>query len=115
MKKSIEKKSPKKAKNFKLKSLDTLIEQRLTKEEIAEIDRQVALEMKILRSFQGNISNALNTYMEEQNIGFNELVELLHVSPAHIAKIKKGNANLTIASIARLFAILGQEPHLIFK
>lgn len=43
------------------------------------------------------------------------MVKLLGVSPAHIAKIKRSDANLTLASIARLFAVLGQEAHLVFK
>jgi plasmid maintenance system antidote protein VapI len=53
--------------------------------------------------------------MKEKNIGFNELVKRLGVSPAHIAKIKRHDANLTLASIARLFAALDQEPRLVFK
>lgn len=105
----------KKVKKFKTKSFQKLVEKRLSKAEIIEIERQVDFEIKVLKSLQNDITNAMNAYMKEQNIGFNELVKLLDVSPAHIAKIKKGDANLTIASIARLFALLGQEPHLVFK
>lgn len=48
MKKTTEKKNPKESNSFILKSFRALMEQRLTKEEIAEIDRQVALEMETL-------------------------------------------------------------------
>jgi len=104
-----------KTKKFKTKSLQALAKKRLTKTELAEIDREVDLEIKVLKSLQSDITKAMNAYMKEQKIGFNELVKSLDVSPAHIAKIKRGDANLTLASIARLFALLGQEPHLVFS
>lgn len=104
-----------KLKKFTTKSFQKLMEKKLTKKEIAEIEHQATIEAKVLKSLQNDITNAMNNYMEEKNIGFNELVKRLNVSPAHIAKIKKGDANLTIASIARLFSLLEQEPHLIFN
>lgn len=104
-----------KTKKFATKSFQKLMEKRLTKSEITEIEQQAMLEVRALKSLQNDITNAMNNYMKEKNIGFNELVKRLDVSPAHIAKIKSGAANLTIASIARLFALLGQEPHLVFN
>ena len=91
------------------------MEKRLTKSEIAEIEQQAMLEAKALESLQRSITEAMNGYMKEKHMGFNELVKRLDVSPAHIAKIKSGSANLTLASIARLFAVLGQEPRLEFN
>ncbi|MFH1831735.1 MAG: hypothetical protein ABH827_02925 [bacterium] len=102
-------------KKFTTKSFQKLVEKRLTKLEIAEIEQQAMLEVRVLKSLQNDITNAMNDYMKKQNIGFNELVKRLDVSPAHIAKIKRGAANLTLASVARLFALLGQEPHLVFN
>ena len=104
-----------KMKKFTTKSFQKLMEKRLTKSEIAEIEQQARLEARALKTLQNDITNAMNNYMKEKNIGFNELVKALDVSPAHIAKIKQGAANLTLASIARLFALLGQEPHLVFN
>jgi transcriptional regulator with XRE-family HTH domain len=109
-------KKPGKEKNrMTTKSFQKLMEKRLTKLEITEIENQAMLEARALKSLQNDITNAMNNYMKEKKIGFNELVKRLDVSPAHIAKIKRGAANLTIASIARLFALLGQEPHLVFN
>jgi len=102
-------------KKFATKSFQKLMETRLTKVEIAEIEDQAMLEARALKSLQSDITNAMNEYMQEKNIGFNELVKRLNVSPAHIAKIKNGSANLTLASIVRLFSLLGQEPHLVFN
>jgi transcriptional regulator with XRE-family HTH domain len=104
-----------KTKKIKTKKFDTLLEKRLTKAEIEEIEQQAMLEARVLKTLQHDITHAMNNYIKEEKIGFNELVKRLDVSPAHIAKIKRGDANLTLASIARLFAALGQEPHLVFK
>lgn len=57
----------------------------------------------------------MTEYMEAHDIGFNELVRRLNSSPPHIAKIQRGEANLTLASMAHLFALLGKEPQEIFK
>jgi len=100
---------------MKTKKLSDYIQTRLSKKEIAAIDKQAKLEVQALKSLQNDITRAMNEYMKEKNIGFNELVQRLNVSPAHIAKIKKGEANLTLSSIARIFALLEQEPHLVFN
>jgi hypothetical protein len=94
---------------MKLKSFQKYLEKRLTKEEIAEIDQQVDLEVKILRSLQSLISSSLDDYMEKNKVGFNELVKRLDSSPAHVAKMRRGEANLTLASLAHLFATLGKD------
>ena len=87
----------------------------ITKKEISEIERQANLEKKILEGLQEEISHAMTSYMEKNKIGFNELVKHLDVSPTHIAKIQKGEANLTLSSLAHLFASIGQEAHITFK
>ena len=100
---------------MKTKSFKKLLEKRLNKEEIAEIEEQAMLEVKILRYIQQSISDAMTDYMESNKVGFNELVRRLDSSPAHIAKIQKGEANLTVASMAHILALLGKEPQDIFK
>lgn len=103
-----------KTKKFELKSYRALMEERLTKEEIKMIEEQAASEFKALKSLQDDIAKKVANIMKQKGIGFNDLVERLDASPAHISKIQKGQANLTLASIARLFAALGEEPHLVF-
>lgn len=100
---------------MKTKSFQKYIEKRLTTEEIAEIETQVELEVKILRSIQKSISEAMDSYMKKNKVGFNELVRRLDASPTHVAKIRRGEANLTISSLAHLFALLGKDPEDIFK
>jgi len=100
---------------MKTRSFQKYLEKRLDKEEIAEIEAQAQLEVKILRSIQRSISDAMADYMKKNDVGFNELVRRLDSSPAHIAKIQRGEANLTVASLAHLLALLGKEPREVFK
>ena len=100
---------------MKTKSFQKYLEKRLDKDEIAEIEEQALLEIKILQSMQKSISDAMTDYMNKNNIGFNELVRRLDTSPAHVAKIQKGEANLTVSSLAHILALLGKEPQDVFK
>lgn len=68
-----------------------------------------------MQVLQDDISGAIAEYMAKEKIGFNELVRRLDVSPAQVSKIQKGEANLTIASLAHIFALLGKQPHLIAR
>lgn len=100
---------------MKTKSFQKYLEKRLSKEEIAEIEKQAHLEVKILKSIQQNISSAVDDYMKKNKIGFNELVRRLDSSPTQVAKIQRGKINLTLSSMAHLFALLGKEPRDVFK
>lgn len=97
------------------KKFKDYIEKRLNKEEIAEIKRQAELEVRFIKSLQDLMSNMLSEYMTKNKIGFNELVRRLNSSPTHLAKIQKGEANLTISSMAHLMAVMDREPSDIFK
>ena len=70
--------------------------------------------MKILKSLQ-DVSTALAKYMNDEQIGFNEVVRRLNISPTQASKIQSGEANLTLATIAHVFALLKMRPHLIIK
>lgn len=102
-------------KPVKLGKLQDIIDKRLTKEEQAEIDQEVAIEIKVLRALQQNVKDLFEDYMKKHNCGFNEMVRILDTTPRHISKIKSGKANLTLASLALLSAKLGQEAVISFK
>jgi len=61
------------------------------------------------------ILKTVNEYMKNNNMGFNDLVRQLASSPSHVAKIQRGEANLTLSSLAHLFASMGKEPKDIFR
>lgn len=100
---------------MKTKRFQAYLEKRLNKKEIAEIEEQAELEVKIFKAIQNGITKAINEYMEANDIGFNELVRRLDASPTHVAKIQRGEANLTLSSLAHLFALIGKEPQEVFK
>jgi hypothetical protein len=101
--------------NMRTKNFYDILEDRLTKEQIAEIERRAQLEVDILRSIQKMLADAMAQYMEKNKIGFNEVVRRLSTSPSQAAKIQRGQANLTLASFAHFLALMGKEPKDIFK
>lgn len=100
---------------MKLRNFRDLIEKHLTKEKIAEIEAQVIFELNALESLQKNISDALESYMKNNNLDFDELTKRLNFTPRQLAKIQQGKANLTLACVAHIATMLGQEPSIIFK
>jgi hypothetical protein len=102
-------------KNMKTKSFKKYLETRLDKKEIAEIEEQARREARILKSIQHFITKALDEYMEKNKIGFNELVRRLDGSPSQVAKMQRGESNMTISSFAHICALLGKEPADVFK
>ena len=100
---------------MKTKNFQRYMEKRLTQTEITEIERAVRLEKLVLKGLQRDIAQAMKNYMKQKKIGFNDLVKTLATSPAHVAKIQKGETNVTLASIARIFSTLGQTPRIVFS
>ena len=100
---------------MKTKNFDDNLKKRLNKAEIAEIEKIAELEHIAYRSLQADVAKAIKDYMEKEKIGFNELVRRLDISPTQVSKIQKGEANLTLASIAHIFALLKRHPRLIIN
>lgn len=100
---------------MKTKSFQTYLEKRLNKKEIHEIEQQAEIEFQALHRMQQDISHALAKYMTQEKIGFNELVRRLSISPTQVIKIQKGEANLTLASLAHIAALLKIQPHIVFE
>ncbi len=107
--------SQSKRSEMRTKSFKSYLEKRLSKEEILEIKEQAELEVRFFESIQRMLSETLNKYMEKHQIGFNEIARKLDWSPSKVSNIQKGTANLTLASLAHFFALLGKEPQDIFK
>ena len=100
---------------MKTKNFHKYLEKRLSAEEIATIRAQAELEVKNLRFIQKFITDTIADYMKENKIGFNELGRRLDWSPTKVAKVQRGEANLTMASMAHLFALLGKTPQEVFQ
>ncbi len=100
---------------MKLKKFDDYLKKRLNSEEIAQIEHQAAIEFESLKALQVDVAQFIAKHMVETKIGFNELVRRLDVSPTQIAKIQKGEANLTLSSLAHLAALFNKRPHITFE
>jgi ribosome-binding protein aMBF1 (putative translation factor) len=100
---------------MKTKNFQTYLKKRLSSSEIVEIQKQAEFEADVLRTLQEDVSEVITDYMSQEKIGFNELARRLDASPTQISKIRKGKANLTLASLAHIFALLRRKPRLIVK
>lgn len=100
---------------MKTKSFQSYLEKRLDQNEIAEIEAQAKLEFEALSSLQNELMSAIEEYMSNEKIGFRELVRRLGISPSQMQKIQKGTANITLATLAHISALLNKRPHIIFE
>ena len=98
-----------------MKKFQDYLEKRLDKEEIYQIEMQAASELEFLKAMQDDVSRAVAQYMAQESIGFNELVRRLGVSRSQLTKIQKGQANVTLASLAHFAALLGKKPRISFE
>jgi len=98
---------------MKVRNFDDYLKTRLDEDEIREIERAAEIEFTLLKDLKLDISHAVKDYMNEKKIGFNELARLLGKSPSQITKIMKGEANLTLASIAQILALIGKKVHIV--
>jgi DNA-binding Xre family transcriptional regulator len=97
-----------------MKKFDDYLKTRLSDKEIKDINLQAQREYRCLKNLQKQISNELDEYMKTENIGFNELARRLDLSATQLSKIQKGQANITIATLSQIFAIIEKQPHLNF-
>jgi transcriptional regulator with XRE-family HTH domain len=100
---------------MKTKNFRDYLAKRLDKGEILELEKQADIEAEAIKQLQEDVSRAVTKYMEQEEIGFNELVKRLGVSSAQAAKIRKGEANLTLTSLAHIAALFKRQPHIIFE
>ena len=100
---------------MKLRNFRDHLSNRLDKREIVELERQAQIEYESLKLLQHDVAAVLAQHMEEEGIGFNELVRRLGISPTQMARISKGEANLTLSSLAHIAGLLGKRAHLVFN
>ena len=105
-------------KSERIKAMPTLEEveaQLLSPEERAEVDRQADKMIAAMRELQESVSSAVAIYMAKEKIGFNELTRRLDTSSRQTSRLLKGEANLTMASIAELAAVMGKKARVVFE
>lgn len=98
---------------MKTKIFEAHLTSRLSKQEIYDIEKAAKIEHESLQMLQNDVSKAVTDYMTQNKVGFNDLVRTLGKSPTQVSKIIKGEANLTLATVAQLYAFMGQRAHII--
>lgn len=105
-------------KSERIKAMPTLEEveaKLLSPEERAEVDQQADKMIAAMRELQESVSSAVASYMAKEKIGFNELTRRLDTSSRQTSRLLKGEANLTMASIAELAAVMGKKARVVFE
>lgn len=99
---------------MEFKNFEAHLKSRLSEKEIACIKKQAKQEYLALKALQKDVVKAVEDFAKDEDAGFNELVRRFGLSPTQVNKIRKGEANLTISTIARLAAIMKKKPHIVF-
>ena len=98
---------------MKTKNFDTYLESRLSKQKIKQIERDAKMEYETMLALKEDIASAINNYMKSIKLGFNDVVERLGKSPSQVSRIIKGEGNLTLSTIAPIYAFMGKRAHLV--
>jgi arsenate reductase-like glutaredoxin family protein len=70
---------------MKFKNFNDYLKTGVCPKKIKEIEVQVELEFKAFKSFQNGMAQALNAYMKQQKLGFDELVRILEINPEKLS------------------------------
>ena len=84
----------------KFQTLEELEKEIFTKDQIADIHKRALERSEARRLLSENVSSSIARYMAENKIGFNELKRRLGMSATTVSKIIRGDANLTLDTLA---------------
>jgi transcriptional regulator with XRE-family HTH domain len=98
----------------RFQDLDEIENEVFSTEEREDIHRRAAQRAEIRRSMSETISKSVAAYMAQEKIGFNELTRRLRMSSATTSKILRGDANLTLDTLAAVAVVLGLRPTISF-
>lgn len=94
---------------------DDIRKSRLTQKERDAIDEEARQELSALKAMQESLSMEIASFMSEEQIGIVELTSRLQTSTRQTSRIMKGEANITLATLAELAAVMGKIPKIIFE
>ena len=99
----------------KLAKLADVEKELFTKAQIKEIHDKASQRSAIRRRMAQHLSKAIENYMNDEKIGFNEFQRRLGMSSATLAKLLHGEGNVTLETIAIVADLIGVVPDLSFK
>jgi antitoxin component HigA of HigAB toxin-antitoxin module len=100
---------------MELKDFDTYLAEKYTQQEINEIDANTERKVSDYLAFKNAISDELKQYMEENNLGFNDIKKQLNTSDSQMSRILKGQANITMKTVQKIAELMGKKPRIIFE
>lgn len=81
----------------------------LTPEQIQKNEKEAALEIAALCSMQESLSREIAAYMSAHGLGFVEFTKRLGTSTRQTSRILKGEANVTLATLAEVAVHIGKD------
>jgi DNA-binding Xre family transcriptional regulator len=93
---------------------DQIRKARMSKKERDTQDEIIGVEAEIIKSMQESISAAVAQFMAKECIGINELTRRLETSSRQTSRIMKGEANITLATLANIAALMKKKAKIVF-
>ena len=87
----------------------------LSPRQIQKNETEAALEIAALRSMQDCLSREIAAYMSAHGLGFVEFTKQLGTSTRQTSRILKGEANVTLATLAEVAVHIGKVPKIVFE
>lgn len=94
---------------------DDIRKSRLSADDIKKIDREAMDELEALKAMQESLTREIAAYMAKEAIGIVELTKRLETSTRQTSRIMKGEANVTLATLAEVAVHIGKVPRIIFE
>ena len=88
---------------------------RLNADEIKKIDIEAHAELDALAAMQESLTREIAAYMAKEDIGIVELTKRLQTSSRQTSRIMKGEANVTLATLAEVAIYIGKVPRIVFE
>jgi len=101
--------------SHKLATLSDFLEQNYSKDEVEQIRAEAQLEFSQLKLLQADVTNIVLQFMSSENIGFNEMVRRFQLSPSLLAKLQRGEGNITLATLAHIASATGSKIRIVVE
>ncbi len=98
-----------------MKNIDVIMQEKLTNDEISNINIEADKRIDEYLSLKQSISNELNHYIENNHLTFKDVKKGLDTSTSQTQRILKGESGLTLETLIKVGRFLGKSPRIIFE
>ena len=98
-----------------MRDIDLIMKEKLTKEEINNIESESKKRVNEYLLLKKSIANELNRYIEINNLSFNDVKHGLDTSTSQTQRILKGESGFTLDTLIKVGRFLGKSPRIIFE